>query len=290
MNLAWQIIPDLIRGLFRQLRSGVKVWITKDVSFRSAGLTYYAVFATIPLLSLLITISSIFINEQFVAYEVSQYIAFIFNEPVANRLQAFVYGLIGSDYSISLSIGGLIAFLYATTTYFSRLNQMVKEVSANDDVKSDFLESINQRFKSLGYALIIFFFIALFSGLQALFENARNFFPMGGNLEILAPIITGLGLMVSIIILAALLAIYYRSILGQQMSKSSVFSSSLLVSIALYIVNKLLSAMLSFSVSFYDYGIFSAMLSVIIWLYLINTVVLCGSGIIARNNQNREAS
>ena len=86
------------------------------------------------------------------------------------------------------------------------------------------------------------------------------------------------------------MATYYRATLGPIASKSSTFVSGLLVALSIYVINIFLSYMLSFSASYYDYGVFSATLSVVVWTFLINTVLICGAGLTSAELMNRRVS
>ena len=279
-------------GLFMQRTalSSFKVWLRHDVSFKAAGLTYYAVFAAVPLLSLLVTISTILVNEQFIAAEINRYIGIVFADPVAFRLQQFVKGLINSDYSVALSIGGAAAFLYATTNYFARLNQVVKQVAWDFLPDNQLLENLYQRFKGLTYSVFIFTFIAILSAMQGFIRSLGSIFPALNTFKSIEFLVEILGIALSLMLLAGLLSVYYRSVLGSLASKSSFFIPSLLASLAIYLINIFLSYMLSFSASYYDYGIFSAALSVIVWMFLINTVLICAAGLIPLELTNRRVN
>lgn len=277
-------VSDLINNFGDVLKqfvvTSVRVWIKNDVAFRSAGLTYYAMFAMIPLLSLLITISSIVITQEFLASELNGYIATVFNDPVATRLQEFVANLVGSDYSVALSIGGLVIFMYATTTYFARLNQNCAEIVTNHRPDNPLLYNLRERLRSLVYAIFIFFFIVITSAAQTLVDNLGVLFPIIDDWNNLGLVVELFGVVISLLVFAGLISAYYRSVLGKIASKSSFLVTSLLVSLAVYLINIFLSYMLSFSATYYDYGVFSATLSVVFWMFLINTVLLCGAGII----------
>jgi uncharacterized BrkB/YihY/UPF0761 family membrane protein len=273
-------LPETLKDIVWHI---VRTWTKNDIGFKAAGLTYYATFAFVPLLSLLITVSSILINERFITQEINGYIAAIFNDPIAARLQDFVQSLVGADYSIALTIGGLIAFLYATTTYFARLNFVAQQVALDDDTRPNFIRNLSERISSLLYAVFIFIFIAIVSLVQTLISNLADFIiQVTGSIVGLSIVLELVATMVTLLMLAGLFATYYRAAIGKSVERRSAYVSGLLVSLSIYVLNLSLSYMLGFSAAYQDYGIFSAALSVILWAFVINTILICGAGLTTR--------
>lgn len=278
-QIKW-LIDQWLQVLWQQIFRVVKLWGQHNIGFKCAGLTYYAMFAVIPLLSLLITISTIFITKDFVAEKVNFYLTQVFSGPVLLRLQSFVNSLIGSDYSLALSIGGMVIFLYATTTYFYHLNQTVRNVAEMKTSSNGLVENIRSRVLGVGQAVVIFLGLVTFSGIQILLQVTDQVLTYVIDSEFIIAILWLVGLISIIAVLSAILAIYYRMILGQITSWSRLLLHTSAASLVGFIINKSLAQMLSFSAAYQDYGIFSATLSVMVWIFLANAILLITAGLL----------
>lgn len=268
----------------------VKKWLDHDISFTAAGLTYYALFATIPLVSLFLTISTIFINEGFIASEISRYVDSIFSTAVAARINALVDSLVLADYSLTLSIGGIVALFYGVTSYFARLNEKIRTILTDDTPDNVYLDNLSRRLSALVYTFFIFIFLVLVSLSQLIIANLDVLLPSLFDRMFLEMIIEPLATIVSIGLFSGVVALLYRTIAKVSVPRYLLGSSALFVSVVIYVLNLVFSRALSFSATFQDYGLFSATLAVVIWIYLINQIILIGAVLLRYQTNASEAS
>ena len=268
-----------VKQILDVVRTFLKSWNHYDIPFVSAGLTYYTVLAFVPLVSLLLTISTIFINKQFVASELISYANNLFTPEIANRLETIILDLVGADYSLALSVGGLVALLYAASSYFARLNQKVHLIiTAQEDF--GIKDSLKRRGVALLYSVMIFIIIALVSLTQWFLIRIGDIFASDGLERLFDYVIDPLAVLLSILFLGLLLSTFYRTLTVKVRKFRYLLLSGVIVSSALYITNGGLGLALRYSATYQDYGIFSALVSVVIWAFTINAIILSGAIVI----------
>lgn len=256
-----------------------RLWTKVDLDFKAAGLTYYALVAIVPLLLLLIILSGLLINQDFIAIQVNGYIEQIFSPAITARLQEFINSLTNSDYSLELSIGGLIALLYGTTTYFSKLNLVVHQfITGIDDDELGLYFNVKRRLTALLYSFFIFIFIAIISLLRLLTSNVEVIFEIvGTSNESIALLIDWGSVIISLGLLVLLFVLFYKTIARREVSYQASIWTSLAVTVAMLVLNRVFAIALEFSANFRDYGIFSAVLAVILWIHITNMLLLSGA-------------
>lgn len=117
------IIKKEIKSYFKIAGSAAKRWWGKDPFMQSAVIAYYAIFSIPGLLIMVISIATIFFQEDVITSHLFNQISSMMGEETAKQVQGMIVSLSNTNKSLLATIIGLIVVLVGATGVFVELQK-----------------------------------------------------------------------------------------------------------------------------------------------------------------------
>ena len=252
----------------------------RELNFSAAGLTYYAIFSALPLVFVLVNISSVLIDQDFIQTTTTNFLSSIIDSKNVTAIQALLDNISSIEFSTSLSVAGLLLLLYGATTYIVRLNTRVGNIISIDvSNKSIVSTEINRRLIALSLSFLLIIVIFAITLLATITPLVLEYIFLGSSP--LNAIMIELGsTFATAALLALFFALYYRETSGGHYSFLKTLPGGIFMATVLIVANYVFSFAVSFSITLTTFGLFSGLLAVLLWLYVFNLALLVGAVLI----------
>mgnify|MGYP001034689091 CR=1 FL=1 len=264
------------------LRKTFQSFSENRASRAAAGMTYYTLFSLFPLLIVLVTVVSFFVDTEAAINQINQVMTTAI--PVSRDLvQRNIHRVV--DLRNSIGFVGLIGFIWSASNAFNMLADNVNQAFPSTEVRS-FLKKRLVAFGILG-TIIVFLVLLLFSStLMGILTRLE--LPFLGNIEFfeskfwswinaLSPWFFSLILFISL----------YRWVPNTDVHWLAALWSAVAVTFAWRVTSIVFSWYLSSGLSSYEliYGSLSAIVILLLWIYISSLIIFFGAHLCAAINQ-----
>ena len=251
-----------------------------DLAFKSAGLAFYQLFSLIPLVALLMIVSGYLATDDQISQQLISLVKTIFNNEASDRLIAIIQSFELKDQLISYSVTSVILFIYSITVYFARLREYLHQVADSAWTRpNNFISKLRSRIIGFGYFLVVFISMSLIAITSVLIEYFSDQWVNQG-LAVGQELGLGLTTLVSYVILLSVIYLMNRSISRDFVSRSKALLISSIGTGLAITISYLFGYFLQASPTLSNYGALSALLGIVLWLFLINAVLLVNASVL----------
>lgn len=266
---------DILKSAFQQF-SGNRA------SRAAAGMTYYALFSLFPLLIVMITVGSFFIQGEGVIDWITQVMTTAI--PVSNALiERNIQRVV--ELRNSVGIAGTIGFIWSASNAFTMLTDNINQAFPKTEVRS-YIKKRLVAFAILGTIILLLLLSILWrTGLHLLSQVQL---PFKGDSSILNSQFWTLASNLSQWVIAFLLFIsLYRWVPNVDVPWNSALWSALTVTFMWQVTSMGFSWYLSSGLANYElvYGSLSAIVVLLLWIYLSSLIIFFGAYLCAAINR-----
>jgi len=255
---------------FNVIKLSVKKFIEIDGTQRAAAFSYYAFISIFPLIILLISIGSAFLDTTIVSNYIFNYLSnyFPLNETIQNIIFNTIEHVLNNQKKLNLF--ALIILIWSSIKFINSL------ILANLKVWNLKIDFLKLPFKSI--LILTILFLAIITGIitpilikivnKLMFYEVfyiSNFFNM---ILFLFPIF----------ILLIGLSLFYKLTLVNKLSIKNSFLSSLLISLIFFLGQNIFMILIKNYFSFsYMYGALSDIIIFLLWIYFSGYIIIFGA-------------
>ena len=278
IKVIYRKIRDFIPEIPGILRKAVVSFQKKEASRNAAGMAYYTLFSLIPLLIVMVTIVSYFVDAQQAAERVSQLVMSVI--PVS---QGLVERNINRAFEIRNSVGaiGLVSFLWSGSNAFSIMVHNINTAWPEDERRSFFEKRL------FGLAMVVLLILMLFmlmissTALNLVLRYQRAYFDVDPTIQnrLLS---LGSNLIHWLVPFIFFYSLYRVVPMGRVPIKASGFSS-LVITLLWRGASAIFQWYLSSGLARYEFvfGSLSAIVVLLFWIYLSSVILFFGAHICA---------
>ncbi len=278
IKVIYRKIRDFIPEIPGILRKAVVSFQKKEASRNAAGMAYYTLFSLIPLLIVMVTIVSYFVDAQQAAERVSQLVMSVI--PVS---QGLVERNINRAFEIRNSVGaiGLVSFLWSGSNAFSIMVHNINTAWPEDERRSFFEKRL------FGLAMVVLLILMLFmlmissTALNLVLRYQRAYFDVDPTIQnrLLS---LGSNLIHWLVPFIFFYSLYRVVPMGRVPIKASGFSA-LVITLLWRGASAIFQWYLSSGLARYEFvfGSLSAIVVLLFWIYLSSVILFFGAHVCA---------
>jgi len=256
-------------SLFNILKLSFKKFIEIDGAQRAAAFSYYAFISIFPLIILLISIGSTFLDANIVSNYIFNYIEnyFPLNENIQKNIFSSIQIVLNKQNKFNLI--ALIVLVWGSIKFINSL------ILANFKVWNIKLNFLKLPLTSI--LILIILFLAIITGVLAPLA-----FKIINKLIIyevfyISKIFNYLIILLPIFVLFIGLTLFYKLSLAKQISIKSACFTSFFVSIAFFLGQNIFMILIKNYFSFTMYGAFTDIIIFLFWIYFTGYIIILGS-------------
>lgn len=258
-------------------------WSKNGAPTMGAAISYYAVFAVIPLLSLIVAASTIFFDKNLVEHTLSKELFNIFGGDTARYINNLLNNIQVDNLSLRATFISAGTLIIATMGMFGELYKDLNQLwhspaSTHLSKNSNFVKKIWSFLKervsilSIIPLLLILFLTSILSSL--FFGALQNKIQSLIFLDDLLPLIQ---ILISFILSTLLFILIYHFFPRRKLKWSYLLIGSIFTSVLFVTGNILISLYLNFAVNLSTYGAASTLMGILIWIYYSAQVFFLGA-------------
>jgi len=278
IKIIYRKIRDFIPEIPGILRKAVVSFQKKEASRNAAGMAYYTLFSLIPLLIVMVTIVSYFVDAQQAAERVSQLVMSVI--PVS---QGLVERNINRAFEIRNSVGaiGLVSFLWSGSNAFSIMVHNINTAWPEDERRSFFEKRL------FGLAMVVLLILMLFmlmissTALNLVLRYQRAYFDVDPTIQTRL-LSLGSNLIHWLVPFIFFYSLYRVVPMGRVPIKASGFSA-LVITLLWRGASAIFQWYLSSGLARYEFvfGSLSAIVVLLFWIYLSSVILFFGAHVCA---------
>ncbi len=262
--------------IFSLVKDTLRSYSSDNISVWAASLAYFTVFSLSPLLLLLTSLAGIFWGEQAVKGELFGQIRGFVGNDAASLMQNAVRNTTNPSGNILSTIIGIGTLLLGATGIFGQLQQSLNAIwHVKASPKAGIKTMIKDRIISFSMLLIIAFLIAISVGISFITNAATNY--MNTFLSIPLPVLDGINLVISFILLTLLFGAMFKILPDINISFQTVLPGAVVTSLLFVIGKFLIGWYIGRSAYTSTYGAAGAVMILLVWVYYSVQLLFIGS-------------
>ncbi|WP_157200552.1 HAD-IC family P-type ATPase [Methylomonas lenta] len=246
-----------------------------------AAFTHYAFLSLFPLIVLIVTIASVFINQAQANQAVISYIENYV--PITGEMQSYIFGTISGVIKArgQASAVAFLMLIWAAMGFFATLIRTTNQAWCTETANWWRLP-----FKSLGFLLILVSLVLLGVVLPALAKMAQNWlFPVH---DFAAWVYGSGGYFVASLVVFFSLSLFYRLAPSRPTRFAEVWLAALCATALLQVAESLFLIYLKdFATLNAVYGAFGGIMALLLWIYLSGCIFIFGACLCAAQSESR---
>lgn len=232
-----------------------------------SSVAYYAIFSIAPILLILLSVISLFLDRSYATTELLAEITNVFGKNGADFMNSLINSRVSDSTSIIASIGGFIILLLGAAGVFNELQKALDIIfdSLPKKVKSGVWQTVRKKLLSFGMVLSLGFILlvslVLSVAISLFVETVGGLMPAAGILIRIADFILSLSL------ISLFLSVLYKFLPSYQLEWRPALQGGALSGILFTISKYVLGWYLGSSSSFDAYGTASTLVFLIVWVF-----------------------
>lgn len=286
MKIQKHKFKDFLKNLINRLK-------TQDIMTYSSALSFYFLQASIPLMMVLVSVVSTFLKgNESIIYEFLNLVP----ETTADLIMKALDIMFASSQSAAVTT---VTILFALWSATSGVNKLIMAINHAYGLGHQ-SKAIKQRLMSVVYTIIFIVFIMFMLIFQIYGPTILNILDskilditgkfLGKNLEYLvdflsSPIFTILTTAIPLLIMAAVLGIFYKYAPGNSENRipfKQALTGGIFTTLTIYVASFVYSYFINnFSNKSLIYGALAGILALFIWLLIVSSLLIIGAEVIA---------
>lgn len=261
-------------------KEAIKTLIKKikadEIPILAGALSYFSVFAVIPVLVILLSIASNILENNLVRNKIFQYFRENISSETALVFEKIVDQLMDKDLNAIVSIISFIVLFYAGVKTFNYLQHMFNKILIPEKETSKLKKFFSKYFYSALFYFIFVIFILFIVSASIFFPSLQYFFKghfLGGEMGQVVSFLS------SFVVSVLFFCILYRVLARKETQYRAIISGAVFAGILFNIINILVSNYLSRGI-LSVYGIIGSIIVFLAWVYLFSFTLLLGAEII----------
>jgi membrane protein len=257
-------------------RTALSAWWNDDALRLGASLSYYTLFAIAPVLLVATAIAGTVFGADAARGEIVGQLDQLVGREGAQAVQSLLEGASQRRAGIVATAAGSLAFIVAATGAFLELQAALNtiwHVKPNPGIK--LREFVIDRLRSFGLVVAIGFLLmvslAVTAGLAALSES------LAGPFSNIPLVWSGMTVVVSLVVTAALFALLYRVLPDVHLSWRDVMTGACVTAVLFTIGQQVIGLYLGQSVVVASYGATGSLMILLLWVYYSCQILLFGA-------------
>ncbi|REL24071.1 YihY/virulence factor BrkB family protein [Rhodohalobacter sp. SW132] len=163
-------VKELLANTFKKA-------VDDDILTQGAAIAFYTVFSIAPLFILIVSVSGIFLSEEFIAIQVEEYIAELAGDDIAENLNQFLEEVSYSATGFFATIMAAFIVAFGATTVITQLKQTLNRIWNVVDVEINSIWNfLLNRLLSFGVIILISFLLIASLLTEAIIGVVTGFF------------------------------------------------------------------------------------------------------------------
>jgi len=269
------------KEIFKNLAKKAK---EDEIPMLAAALSYFSVFTAAPVLVILLSIASSFLENNLVREEVFQYFKRNISSETALVFEKIVDQLMNRDLNTIFSIISFLILFYIGVRAFNYLQSMFNKILIPDKERSKLKKFFSKYFYSALFFFIFVLFVLFSVSASIFFPNLQHFFSghfLGGDLGQVISFFS------SFIVSVLFFILMYRVLTRKEISYKAITGGAFFAGILFNIMNLIVSNYLSRGI-LSIYGIIGSILIFLVWVYFFSCIILLGAEVICMLNKSNQ--
>lgn len=273
-----------LSGKYQLASNAVTHFLDDDCTTMGAAIAYYTTFSVAPLLLIVISIVGLIFGRQAVQQNIQGQIQGLIGAGAASQIGAMVQN--AGQHSSTGVFGaalGVLALIAGATGAFTQLQSSLNVIwHVKPDPQSGGIRNfIGHRFLSLAMILAVAFLLlvslVVTAALSAFGDFVSGFLPHGFS----APILTAVGFVASLIIVAALFAAMLKVLPDVRVAWRDVWGGAIFTAVLFTIGKFMIGMYLGRSGTASSYGAAGSFVLIVLWIYYSSLIFLFGAELTA---------
>lgn len=277
--------PDLhvhekVKAVYRILKLTLNEFWEDNCPRLAAAISYYTVFSLPPLLVLVITVASLFIDPETVRGTLNQQVVELVGEDAARQIETMIElaERPGAEGPVATVIG-IVTFLFGATVAFAQLQAALNEVwevkpdPGQGAIKNFAIKRVLSFAMILGIALLLLVSLLISAALSIVVNKLEVLIPEGVSGPLLIAVNTG----VSFIVVTLLFAAIFRVLPDAVIAWRDVWVGAAVTGLLFVIGKHFVSLYIGNSNPGSPYGAAESLAIVLVWIYLSAMILLLGA-------------
>lgn len=265
-----------LKTVWMLLRSTFLSWITDDAQRLAAALAYYAVFSLVPILIIVIGLTSIYFGRAKAQQEIVWQVQGLVGTEGATLVQQMIDTSLQERSGWRATLVGLVTLLVGASGAFAQLQGALNHVwGVRSDPKKALLTVLRARFFSFAMILVVGFLLLVSLILSAWLAALGNF--VGSYMPEVDFLMQAMNFMLSFLVITFLFALIYKVLPDVEIGWRDVWlgaaGTALLFSLGKYAIGLYLGN----SVIVGSFGTAGALVVLLIWIYYSAQIFLLGA-------------
>ncbi|WP_261663387.1 YihY/virulence factor BrkB family protein [Deinococcus sp. Marseille-Q6407] len=246
----------------------------------AAALTYFTIFALVPLLILAITFLTSLLADPSVQQRIVDFLASNFGADVGTALQTMLDGQKGKvDFSGGITAGaviGLLTLAWGATNLFVQLQGSLNELwNVPSEATGGFAGQLRTRGKGLlmvlGFGVVMLLFFALNTYMSAIAQQLGQAWGAGAFLARLGTLILGA------VLLTGVFAVIYRELPNVRLQWKDVLVGAAITAVLFSILQVVISWYFANFAPTSAFGAYSSVILLLLWIYYNSMILFFGA-------------
>ena len=259
----WSWSPKFI---FRMLKDTYTEWSNDQVPRMGAALSYYTIFSIAPLLVIAIAIAGFVFGQKAVQGQITTQIQGLIGPESAHALQTMIQSAHKPAHGVIAPIIGVVVLLIGASGVFAEMQTALNVIwKVDTKAKSGVWNMLKSRFLSFGMVLGIGFLLLVSLMLSAALSAVAGY--LQGMMSIPAAVFHVLDFLVSLAVIAGLMAMIFKLLPDVKIPWSDVWVGGILTAILFTIGKFLIGFYIGKSVNMSAYGAAGSIVIILAWIY-----------------------
>jgi membrane protein len=261
--------------MWRLLKNTVFAFIEDEALSRGAAIAFYTVTSIAPILLIVIAIAGLAFGREAAQGAITAQIGGLMGQQTAEVLQSAVANAAGKSSGILATIIGVVTVAAAASGVFGEMQSALNAIWKAKLQGSTVSRLVRARAASLGLVAALGFLLmvslVISAGLTAFGNHLNSILPFGKM------IVAALNVLVSLVLIAVLLAAIYKVLPDRPIAWRDVIMGAVVTAVLFTIGKSLIGWYIGSSAVASSYGAAGALIVLLLWVYYSAQIFLLGA-------------
>lgn len=254
-----------------------KIWSSLNMETTSAGLAYYAIFSIAPLLIIAISVAGLFLDSTTVTHHIISQLSTTFGDNSAHFIQSLLNDSASAQTNITMSVIGAIIIIIGAANIFSQLRIGLDKVFAHQPArnKQGFWTATVRKILSVGVVILAGILLLISLLMTTVITTLAN------QVVALLPeaefLLYAIELAISLVLVSLFFAGMYKYLPSKKIGWKPAVVAGFFSGILFFATKTILGFILVSDTAFSSFGGASALVLLIVWIYIMSQLFFMGA-------------